>query len=120
MGIYTKKVLDKSLKMPYNLFHNVYNGVTKMSEKSKAGRKKQYANSAERQKAYRLRKKQEKNSAELRLNIEKSSKMRLDRISKYMGISGADLIELLLKKEEDLILSKMSRMSEPLDKYLNI
>jgi len=35
-------------------------------------------------------------------------------------IFGADLIELLLKKEEDLILSKMSMMSEPLDKYLNI
>jgi len=29
MGIYTKKVLDKGLKMPYNPFRNVYNGVTK-------------------------------------------------------------------------------------------
>jgi len=91
-----------------------------MSEKSNAGRKKEYANSAERQKAYRMRKKQEKNSAELRLNIEKSSKLRIDRISKYKDISGAELIEDLLKKEEDLILSKISRSGEPLDKYLNI
>jgi len=91
-----------------------------MSEKSKAGRKKEYANSAERQKAYRLRKKQEKNSAELRLNIEKASKMRLERISKYKGISGAELIEDLLKKEEDLILANLLRSNEPLDKYLNI
>jgi len=91
-----------------------------MSEKSNAGRKKQYANSAERQKAYRLRKKQEKNSAELRLNIEKASKMRLKRISEYKSISSADLIELLLKKEEDLILGQLLRSNEPLDKYLNI
>jgi len=91
-----------------------------MSEKSNAGRKKQYANSAERQKAYRLRKKQEKNSAELRLTIEKASKMRIDRLSKYKGISGAELIDLLLKKEEDAILSKLLRSNEPLGEYLNI
>jgi len=91
-----------------------------MSEKSNAGRKKQYENSAARQKAYRARKKQEKNSAELRLNIEKASKMRLDRISKYKNISGAELIELLLKKEEDLILANLLRSNEPLGEYLNI
>jgi len=89
-----------------------------MSAKSNAGRKRQYANSAERQKAYRLRKKQKKNSAELRLNIEKASKMRLERISGYKGISGAELIEDLLKKEEDLILSNLLRSNEPLGEYL--
>jgi len=42
----------------------------------------------------------------------------IDRLSKYKGISGAELIENLLKKEEDLILGQLLRSNEPLDSYM--
>jgi len=89
-----------------------------MTGKNKVGRKKIYKNAAARQKAYRERQKKQKNSTELRLNLNRASKKSLERIANHKNISIAEAVELLIKNEETIILRKICRNAEPLDRYM--
>jgi len=85
------------------------------------GRKREYSSPAERQKAYRLRKKQANSEArqvELRVSISLGAKKRLGRLSAHQKCSVVDMLERLLADREDIVLKEIERAGKGIEEYM--
>ncbi len=89
-------------------------GVIKMA---KAGRKKEYLNAAERQRAYRMRQKY-KETSEIRFICSSALKKSIERLAGYHSCTKSELLEKLIVSAEESTLRTIARNDGDLKEYM--